>query len=148
MTWLQTQKFFVPVENCKDPLAIFVNTYTGAGLSQFPPGQWNVLDLSSQTSNKAIWALLSGILIITHGSAVETADITLLFRNIGNTINEGNYHGQSIETSVGNGQRSTYATGIPLTNGKCEFYWDKSTGGSYPTNSSYGINLSVQAFAE
>ena len=148
MGWIEPNKWFIRDDNCKFPLGLFLNSATVAGLTEHPPGQWSTLDLSGVTSTNAKGAFLSGILIITHGSVPEIADMEILFRNIGDTVNEGNYHGQCIEADTQGGQRSTYSTFVPLTGGKCELWWNHTSPGSYPQYSAYGANLSVQAYFE
>lgn len=149
MGFIQPSKIFINDTNCKQPNGLFINTYTGAGLAEHPHGQWSELDLSSVTSSIAIGVDLSGLLIITHGSNAETANLRLSFRNIGDSLPGSNYHGQVIETEIGGGQRSPYSTFVPLTAGKCEVYWEVTNiGGSYPDYSSYGINLSIQKYYE
>ena len=97
---------------------------------------------------------LSGLLIITHGTTPETADMYVGFRAYGDTGTEAGlpasggtwYLGQSVETSVTGGQRSAMATWVPVRDGKFEFRFSKATPGTYPIHSSYGVNLTIQAW--
>jgi hypothetical protein len=119
------------------------------------PATWckvAVSDYGLPKDTKAVF--LSGILIITHGMTPETADLKVGLRAFGDvtdpeTISPGGvwYDGQTVEAAVGNGQRSTMSTWVPVRDGAFEFRWERSTGGQWPTNSSYGVNLTIQAHA-
>lgn len=61
-------------------------------------------------------------------------------------MDAGNYIGQTVEASIANGQRSTMSTWCPVSNGKIEYQWRRSTTGDWPDHCSYGINLSAQSF--
>lgn len=124
---------------------IFINTTTGAGVVEHPPGQWSTVDVSSLVPTGTIAIRLDGILIITHGSTPETADLTVAFRT-DPSWNYG-YIMQTVEASVGNGQRSNAGAWVSLDANRCfQMQWTKSTFGTWPTNSSYGINLSLTAY--
>jgi len=122
---------------------IFINSYTGAGQAA---GQWNTLYVGDivPADVKAIY--LSGLLIITHGTSQETCDIYTSFRALGNDTPSGFHSGQTIEAHIGGGQRSNTALWVPVTDGYIEFYWYRSTGGNWPTNCAYGVNLAIQAY--
>lgn len=109
------------------------------------PGVWNRVDLKPWgIAADAKWAELTGLLIITHGSTAETANLTVTFRRPGdNDSNCANYIGQTIEAAIGSGQRSTVTATTPLINGEFEWCYTKSTSGAWPTNSAYGINMVV-----
>lgn len=124
--------------------AVFVNTYTGVGPAK---GVWNKINVSAYVpvGTKAIH--LSGLLIITHGSTAETADLVVKFRKVGGT--DDHYHAQCIEAATGGGQRSTMATWVPLDE-NLEFemkYTVTNPNATWPTYSAYGINLSIDAYA-
>lgn len=91
-------------------------------------------------------AFLTGILVITHGSTVETADIHVTFAAAGSPIDCTKYIGQTVEADVGGGQRSNMSTLAPLTDGQTQMCYYLNTPGRWPTNSSYAINLSIQAW--
>ena len=91
-------------------------------------------------------AFLSGLLIITRGTTSETADITLTFRRPGDGTPCTKYLGQAVEAHSGGGQRSPISSWVPLDDGKFEFCYRIMTPGSWPTNSAYGINMSLQAW--
>lgn len=142
--WVEGSVTGVRDDNSKAPIAIFVNTYTNTGPTE---AVWNRLSLASLgVPSDAKGVFLSGILIITHGTTVQTCDLTISFRAPGDTIDAGNYIGQTIEAAVGSGQRSNMSTWAPARNGEIEFYWKRNTPGQWPTECSYGINLSAQAY--
>lgn len=145
-TWQKSTEIYTNPANPKEPIAIFVNSVSGAGQSS---GVWHQVDLKPYgVAFDAKSAMLSGVLIITHGSAPQTCDLTVSFRAVGNNLAAGNYIGQTIETAVGAGQRSTMATFVPLNNGIFEFQWNRNTTGQWPTECAYGINLSLQAWTK
>jgi hypothetical protein len=154
--WARVTEIYTRTGNAFLRGDIFVNTYTGVTAPEgCAPSTWCTVDVSTLTASDAKSVFLSGILIITHGSAAETADLQLGFRAFGD--NEGCpvpqvptcvwYVGQSVEAQVGSGQRSNMSTWVPVRDGKFQFWYALSTGGAYPTNSTYGINLSIQAWA-
>ena len=91
-------------------------------------------------------AWLAGIAIITHGTTVETAAAYITFAPDGAAIDCTRYIGQVVEAMVGGGQRSPMTYLVPLNAGKFQFCYYVSTPGAWPNNSSYGINLSLQAW--
>lgn len=93
---------------------------------------------------KVAW--LGGILIITHGTTNEVADMLMTFAADGDTIDCTKYIGQSAEAYIGGGQRQTMFVAVPLNAGKFQFCYSVATPGAWPTNSSYGINLSLQGW--
>lgn len=111
-------------------------------------GVWHRVDLKKYgVAADAKAAFLSGMLIITHGTTVETADMTLTARSPGDNASDCNkYLGQAIEASVGNGIRSNASFWVPLVNGEFDWCWKPSTGGVWPTNSAYGGNFSLLAW--
>jgi hypothetical protein len=142
-----------PNRNCLTVIcnAIYVQTHLsgeGVNFGQQSPNTPTTVDLTGPPYNlpsDAKAAFLTGMLIITHGTTSETADIHLTAGAYGdNAFDCAFYLGQTIEASVGNGQRSNAAFWVPLTNGKFKFCYSLSTSGQWPTNSSYGINFSLQ----
>jgi hypothetical protein len=130
------------------------NTGSGCGESRGPePGVWAVVDLTLAPWNlpsNAKWADLRGRVIITHGTTQEVASSGIAFRAMGDTrvsCTPENYMGQGVETQTDGRVRTNMSTWIPLTEGKFEVCWSKSTPGTWPTNSSYAFNLSIQAWA-
>jgi hypothetical protein len=122
---------------------IFVNSYTGTGPAA---DAWQTIDVSSivPATTKAI--RLEGILIITHGTTVESCDLTIAYKVNGTALDPGYIH-QTVEASVSNGQRSTAGVWIALDpKKKFQFKWHRSTSGNWPDHCSYGINLSLTAY--
>lgn len=160
--WVEGTVMGVAAGNSKYPTAIFINTVDGVAANNARGayyGYWNTLDLvngrdpvSGAAFNlpsdiKAVF--ISGILIITHGPTFELADLAITFRAPGNNLLGGdNRMMQTIEASVGNGQRSNAAVWVPVVNGKVEWYWwvNNSVPYGYPAYSAYGANLSVQGY--
>lgn len=141
-----TGQIHVRDDNSKSPIAIFINSYTDAGPLA---GNWYSIDVTTLGIPKTAKSVfLSGILIITHGTTPGLCDLTVAFRAPGDSLDPGNYIGQTIEPWVGGGSRSTMSTWAPVKNGLVEFQWNRSTSGLWPLNCSYGINLSAQAYVE
>lgn len=90
-------------------------------------------------------AFFGGMLLITHGTIVETADIHATFKRPGDTTATcDKYFGQTTEAHVGGGQRSNLATWIPLENASFDWCYTTTTSGNWPANSSYGVNMTLQ----
>jgi hypothetical protein len=164
LPWQKVTEFYVtpsPSRMYGPANAVYVQTGLPAELNEGPQtrGVWHTVDLASfGVPSDAVAAFLSGLLIITGGEVAEVADLRVVFRRPGDTTPCTKYLGQtSFQTNVvptpygnmaiGGGQRSNMATWVPLADGKFEFCYQVSTGGAWPTNPSYGINLSLQAWA-
>ena len=136
--WEKATEIYIRKDNSITRGDIFINTFTGVTK---PDGctmdTWCTVDLSELVPKSAISVFLSGILIITHGTSLETADLNISFRSIENdelcptpqTPECVQYIGQAVEATVGNGQRSNMATWVPVKNGKFQFRYHTSTGG-------------------
>lgn len=142
--------------------AVYVMTHLPTSIGNYGPPATNCVDpptCNQWASNpitvdlapfgiaedaKVAW--LSGMLIITHGTTVETADIHVTFAAYGGPIDCTRYLGQTVEPHVGGGQRSNMSTLVPLSERKFQFCYFLNTPGEWPDNSSYGINLSIQAW--
>lgn len=125
---------------------IFINSYTGDGTVAHPPGMWSTVDVSSIVPPDATAIHLTGFLIITHGTTVETADLTVAFRHTSETWEYG-YIMQTVEASVQNGQRSNASAWVALDANRCfQMKWSRSTQGQWPDHASYGVNLSLDAY--
>src|SRR5262249_45607287 len=117
------------------------------------PGVWAVVDLTIAPWNlprDAKWADLRGRVIITHGTTQELASSGIAFGAVGDTrvsCTPENYMGQGVEPRTDGGIRTNMSTWVPLTDGRFEVCWSKSTPGTWPVNSSYAFNLSIQAWA-
>lgn len=130
--------------------AVYVQTRLGEGGDAGPQATdtWHTVDLTAfGVAEDAKVAFLSGVLIITHGTTEELANLTVTLRAHGdNNSSCSKYLGQVIETSIASGQRSTFSTMVPLNAGKFDFCYRISTTGNYPDHSAYAINLSLQAW--
>ena len=142
--WIEGSLIGVPLDNPKIPVAVFLNSYTGDGAQA---GQWVEIDLTEQgIPDDTLAVFLSGLLIITHGTTGELCNLTVSFRAPGDDLSAANYLGQAIEAHNGGGQRSTFATWVPVFDRRFEFRWDRGTGGQYPAHCAYAVNLSLQAY--
>lgn len=134
---------------------LFINTTAASP----PPGQWISVDVSALGVPSDAFAVnLGGLLLITVGQEIGTANLTIAFRAPGKTnVTCGHYVGQAITVNPpsNNGARSPLSVWVPISNGRFEYCWQRGTvGTSFPTGtlaawpltSSYGVNLSVQAF--
>lgn len=121
------------------PTAAFANSATGAGL-RF--GQANTVDLSAIAPRNAVAAALSGLLIISHGSAQESCDLRVWFRPDPGA-RWGDYRGQTVETQSGGGQRSNHAVVVPLRERTFQIWIDPVAQVPWPTGCAYGVNYVV-----
>lgn len=140
--------------------AVYVMTHGQPGTAYGPQqtGVWHTVDLAPfGVAADAQAAYLTGLLIITGGTTGEIADLHVGFRRPGDTTPCSKYLGQTSSVthviylneawaSLAGGQRTNMSTWVPLADGKFEFCYTLSTGGSWPTNPAYGINLSLQAW--
>lgn len=164
LPWLKVTDLYVtpsPARMYGPANAVYVQTGLPSGLNEGPQtrGAWHTVDLTPfGVAPNATAAFLAGLLVITGGTAAEVADIQVGFRRPGDTTPCTKYLGQtSFQTNavviggqvvpLPGGQRSNMATWVPLADGKFEFCYNVSTGGAWPTNPSYAINLSLQAWA-
>lgn len=124
---------------------IWINTYTGNQMNEHPEGVWTAFSTAGMVPEGVKAVRLDGMLVITHGTTAETADVTVAFRSTSD-INP-TYVMQTIEASIGNGQRSCAGTWVALdSSGAFEVKWTKSTAGQWPTNSCYAIALWITAY--
>lgn len=155
--WVKANELYVtpsasrqygPDENGEAGNVIYVITrIPGPVYGPQESGVWHTVDLKPLgVTADAQAAFLSGILIITRGTTSETADITVAFRRPGDGTPCTKYLGQAVEAHSGGGQRSPISSWVPLDDGKFEFCYRIMTPGSWPTNSAYGINMSLQAW--
>ena len=112
-------------------------------------GKWVTVDMTQWgVPANALAVLLTGLLIITHGTTVEDADIMIGFRASGDpNALASQYAIQCIEADTDGGQRQPCSIWIPLANGKFDYIVTLSTGGNWPTNSAYGANFWPAAVA-
>lgn len=126
---------------------IFLNSYTGDGLAQFPQAQYGTADFTGIIPADSKGVFLTGLLIITHGTTAETCDLQVFFRKNSSTP-EWNYIGQTLEASVGDGQRTPMFAFVPVENGKLQMMWKGNTftAGNYPAHCAYGINYKLTGY--
>lgn len=141
--WIDGNRIILPETGpASDIQAIFFNSYTKVGGER---DVWHVRELKGIIPDDSVGIHVTGILIITHGAAQETADLQLFLRK--DALQNTNYAHQTIEAEVGNGQRSTMSAWIPLALDK-SFQWKWSPveyKGEWPAYSAYGANLHVDA---
>ena len=114
-------------------------------------GGWRIIKLNIHARAKAV--AVGGILVITHGTQPENADLRIGFRRFGDHINRP-YIGQAGCQEPVPGVRIPFHAVVPVADSRLEFKWacvDSSsanprliTPGQWPTRSSYAINLSLQ----
>lgn len=129
----------------KQVQAIFLNSHTGEGMATFPEDEWATVDVSHVIPAEATAVYLSGLLIITHGTVEGVCDLTLAYRNHGET-DEYSYSAQTIEAAVNAGKRTPHSIWIPVRDGRFQIKWHRSTTGSWPEHCAYGINLNLVAY--
>ena len=147
--WVELEKIYVRnTPNDKEEKAlrvIFVNSYTEVGPKD---NEWHVVNVSHLVPEDAKAIFLVGILLITHGSCLEIANLQLYFRPHGSDENVS-YIVQIIEASLDGGQRVPFSIWLPLSEDKkFEFKWTRTNPGQWPHWSAYGINLSINAWGK
>ncbi len=150
--WVCAEQVYVP--KGPPPYPVFLNTANGIGVTTpyngkiFARNAWTRVDLGDLVPEDCKAVFLTGILIITHGTSGETADLTINLKPPSSTENPLNYEGQVIEPFTGGGQRSPYASWVGVENRQFDFWWNAGPAfGSYPDWSSYGVSLQLQQFA-
>ncbi|MBV1693669.1 MAG: hypothetical protein KGP27_04325 [Hyphomicrobiales bacterium] len=130
------------------PVHIQVGAQTPVGPQQ--NGVWVQFDLTPWgVPPDARAVFLAGLLIITHGTRTETANLDIAFRAPGDTTAQcGNKIGQSVEAHVGGGQRQTMSLWVPVVDGLVEMCMTRSTLGQWPTTSAYAATFTIQAWAK
>lgn len=139
------------------------NTYNGHGvipgaaerdgypvLQIAPEGTWVYLDLPAWVPFDAVAVKISGYLILTHGNAAQTCNLTFYVE--GMEIGEGDpqwdYIGQVVEGHVGGGQRSGFSVIAPVFNGQIGIMWDVLDAyypSAWPTGCAYGGRFNIDA---
>lgn len=146
MNFIECDKIYVNYDTPQEVPAIFFNTYTGVGGA---PNVYNTVDMSAYVPEGTKAIHMTGIMIITHGSTPETADLSLFLRTNQNVDNP-NYAWQCIEAHLGGGQRSTMATWVALDENRCFQYKYTVTNpnATYPLYSAYAVNTRMDAYAK
>ena len=124
---------------------IFFNTYTGEGLATFPENEWTTVDVTGIIPDGVKAIYLSGLLIITHGTLEEICNLTLAYRDQGET-GDYPYIAQTVETVVNGGARTPHSIWVAAHDGKFQIKWRRSTTGNWPENCAYGINLNLAGY--
>jgi hypothetical protein len=150
--WVEAERVYVP--KGPPPYPVFFNTYNGIGVTipwngkLFTRGAWTRVNLGDMVPDDCKAVFMTGILIITHGTNAETADLTINLKPPSSNENPLNYEGQTIEAMVGGGQRSPYASWVGVENKEFDFYWNTTQlNGNWPDWSSFGASLQIQQFA-
>lgn len=153
--WVRSTEIFTRSDNLYARGTVFVNTFTEYSN---PPGcardVWCVVDLSDAVLPDAKSAFLSGMLLVTAGTAVEIADLHVAFKAVSNdetcpvpqTATCAPYVGQAVVALPGGGTRAPLSLWVPLEAGKFHFKWTTSTSGPWPEHASYGVNLTLTAW--
>jgi len=124
---------------------VFFNSYTGEGLAKFPENEWTTVDVTGIIPEGAKAIYLSGLLIITHGTLEQICDLTLAYRDQGET-EDYPYMAQTVEAVVNGGVRTPHSIWIPVHDGKFQIKWRRSTMGNWPENCAYAINLKLVGY--
>ena len=147
--WVECSVIGVPSHVPRPVRIMFVNSASQAGLKDFPPGRWSVVDVSGLVPPGTKAVGLSVFQIITHGTNPETADLRIAFRRHGETRNNADsYTQQAVCVSPGNGIRQTGFEIVPLSaDGKFEITWAPvPMVPNWPAWSSYGINVGLACY--
>lgn len=104
------------------PSVVFLNTFTGAGYWTYPRGQWVAVDLKPYgVPPDATAALLHGLLIISMGSAPDSALVSVHFRRPGSGADCANSTAYADIFNVPSGSvRAPIMDIVPLENGIME----------------------------
>lgn len=148
MAWKKLNELWI--NDGEAPNVIFVKRGSPDGDFGPQPDTWTTVDLNPLgVPREAITAFLAGLLIITHGEAVEIADLRISFRHLGDTsVPLTTYESQTLEADTTGGQRSGVALWVPVVNGFIEYAYHVGTTGIYPAHSTYAINLVLQAWGK
>lgn len=149
LPWLKLDELYVTPSPARiySGNVVYVERGVAVPLGPQQAGVWHMVDLVPYgVSPDAKVAFLSGMLLITHGTTPELADLKVVFKRPSDSTGCEKYMGQVIETDVNGGQRSGFASWVPLEDGLFVYCYTVTTPGGYPEHSSYGINLSLQAW--
>lgn len=112
----------------------------------FTNAGWRTVDLSDHVPPGTKAVHIVGLLIITHGTTVETADLQVYFRKTGTTPPSTARLWQCCCTKGAGGQRTDASAIIILDDNLCfDMQWLVSTTGVYPAHPAYGLNIWVDA---
>lgn len=131
------------------PKAIFWNSYTAAGPAA---NVWHTLDMTQfgvPATAKAVF--LQGGLNITGGLAGGICNSYFFVRKdipFDPKIVYWFGMGQAMTSLLGEGDRKSIATFVPLVNGEFAWTWTRNTQGEWPEQCSYGGNFNIQGYVE
>jgi len=140
------------------PIIVFSGVPAFDSPIYYAPDAWHEIDLGKfQVKPTANFAMISGHLIITHGTRNRISNLTAEFSITPGTY--GNYQMQSIEPHTQGGQRDQASITVSrLKKGKFQFQWRASVpdgkGGMEPDipyeegGSSYLLNLRLEMWGE
>lgn len=146
-TWVQSTQIYTALDNTKNPVPVFSNSWTGQGIPA--DGNWYTVDLKPYgVPADAKAAFLSGILIVSHGDFAGTVNMYINLRAPNSSVPCANALGQVVDAFVGGGQRSGFSSWVPLVNGQfqvCLLPTPTPVAQSWPA---IGANLSLQAWTK
>jgi len=146
-----TETYYTPSQDrlyADAPVYVQLGTPTPAGPAQ--QNTWHRVDLRPWgVPNDARFAFLNGLLVITHGTSPQIADLRVTFRSPDDiTADPTRYIGQCIEAHIGGGQRTNMSAIVKLLNGQFDFAYAASGPIGWPDFASYAINLSLDGYAK
>lgn len=123
-----------------------LNSYTEGGMALYPADEWHTVDVSgfAPLDTKAVF--VEAILIITHGQTQESCSNLLYLRNYNDTVADMSPVGYATAQLLGTGARQNYSGFVPITDGKFDFKWERSTIGEWPEHCSYGLAIKISAY--
>jgi len=129
------------------PVYVQLGTSYPAGPTQ--QNVWHRVDLKPWgVPADAKFAMLNGLLVITHGTNPQIADIKVTFRSPADiTADPTRYIGQCIEAHIGGGQRTNMSAIVALLNGEFDYAYSATGPIGWPDYASYAINLSLDGYA-
>lgn len=117
------------------------------GQPNLRPGRWNLVDLRGYAPPGATFALLKGILVVTHGTQAAQCEIVVWWRRPGEFGTAGAYVSQTVSVVPGGGVRAPDSVLVPVKNGAAEMWWDANPPGQepHPRGCAYGFTYRLQA---
>ncbi len=141
------------VEPTIENMTGYINTSTSSGYGAYTD-TWMEVDVTSLgVPTDAKWIWVHGRLLITLGSTTQSPNMTVLFAKPSSTVNTTKYQLQAIANNAVGGVRQTFATMIPLENGKYKYRWSVNGGldpWSYrnPSYAVYGMNMTIDCWGK
>lgn len=128
------------------PIRVFRGTTYDEGPSS---DTWNRLDLKPHgvpADAKAV--LITGMLIITHGTTPQVANITITFKPPTEPGDPLKYIGQATEGNIGGGQRTNLTAWVAVDNGEIDYAYSFVAPTGHPNYAAYGINMHVDGYCK